>query len=152
MYNELEMFVGKQQIFGRAADVIDSDRLGSPPAKNFARSPSPRVAPCVGVTSPAASATTIPISPAAATPGDDIPGSTGRKRKSVGTDNPVDFVKDFNYEYLSRVEAQDKDKRSWRSEVMTLDMAREAQIAHKEAEASNMDRKLYDWRWKGRKI
>ena len=35
---------------------------------------------------------------------------------------------------------------------MTLDMAREAQIAHKEAEASNMDRKLYDWRWKGRKI
>ena len=58
-------------------------------------------------------------------------------------------MKDFNYEYLSRVEAQDKDKRSWRSEVMTLDMAREAQIAHKEAEASNMDRKLYDWRWKG---
>jgi hypothetical protein len=28
----------------------------------------------------------------------------------VGNDNLVDFVKDFNFEYLARVEAQDKDK------------------------------------------
>lgn len=62
----------------------------------------------------------------------------------MGTDNLVDFVKDFNYEYLARVEAQDKDKRSWRSEMMALDMARETRMAHKEAETSNMDNKLYE--------
>ena len=53
-------------------------------------------------------------------------------------------MKDFNYEYLARVEAQEKDKRSWRSEVMALDTAREVRIANKEAEAYNMDNKLYD--------
>jgi hypothetical protein len=111
MFNEMESFVGKRQIFRHASDVVDSDRLGSPPPKTFGRSPSsPRAAAHVGVTSPVASATTIPNSPSASTPGDDIPGSTGRKRKSAGTDNLVDFVKDFNIEYLARVEAQDKSK------------------------------------------
>lgn len=33
MYNEMENFVGKRQIFGRASDVVDSDRISSPPAK-----------------------------------------------------------------------------------------------------------------------
>ena len=145
MYNEMENFVGKRQIFGRATDVVDSDRLGSPTTKSFGRSPpSPRGAAYVGATSPATSATTFPIPSPTGTPGDDMPGSTGRKRKSVGTDNLVDFVKDFNYEYLARVEAQHKDKRSWRSDVMALDIARETRIAHKEAEASNMDNKLYE--------
>lgn len=145
MYNEMESFVGKRVIFGRASDVVDSDRLGSPPTKNFSRSPpSPRGATCVTPTSPATSATTAPNPTPDGTPGDDMPGSTGRKRKSVGTDNLVDFVKDFNYEYLARVEAQDKDKRSWRSEMMALDMARETRMAHKEAETSNMDNKLYE--------
>lgn len=116
MYNEMETFVGKRQIFGRAADVVDSDRLGSPSPKKFGRSPpSPRCATRVGPSSPATSSTTAPVSTAAASPGDDIPGSTGRKRKAVGTDNLVDFVKDFNFDYLARVEAQEKDKRSWRS-------------------------------------
>ena len=102
MYNEMESFVGKRQIFGRASDVVDSDRLGSPPAKHFGCSPpSPRGATFVGVGSPATSATTAPTSPTVGTPGDDLPGSTGRKRKAVGTDNLVDFVKDFNYDYLS---------------------------------------------------
>lgn len=62
----------------------------------------------------------------------------------MGGDNLVDFVKDFNYEYLARVEAQEKEKRSWRTEVMALDTAREVRIANKEAEALNMDNKLYD--------
>ena len=84
------------------------------------------------------------MSLAAGTPGDDIPGSTGRKRKAVGSDNLVDFVKDFNYEYLARVEAQDKDPRYWRNEVMALDIARETRIANKEAEAFSMDKKLYE--------
>ena len=145
MYNEMENFVGKRQIFGRATDVVDSDRISSPPAKQFGRSPpSPRPASFVGVGSPATSSTTAPSPPVCGTPGDDIPGSTGRKRKAVGTDNLVDFVKDFNYEYLARVEAQEKDKRSWRTEVMALDTAREARIANKEAETSNMENKLYD--------
>ena len=143
MYNEMEKFVGKRQIFGRAADVVDSDRIASPPAKQFSRSPpSPR--PCVGASSPATSSTTAPTPPANGTPGDDIPGSTGRKRKAMGTDNLVDFVKDFNYEYLARVEAQERDKRTWRTEVMALDTAREVRIANKEAVNSNMDIKLYE--------
>jgi hypothetical protein len=145
MYNEMENFVGKQQIFGRASDVVDSDRLGSSPSTKFGRSPpSPHGAPYVAASSPTTSATTAPTSTAVPIPGDDMPGSTGRKRKAVGGDNLVDFVKDFNFDYLARVEAQDNDKRSWRSEVMALDMAREARIAHKDAEASYMDQKLYE--------
>ena len=145
MYTEMESFVGKRQIFGRATDVVDSDRISSPAAKQFGRSPpSPRPAAFVGVGSPATSSTTAPTPTGCGTPGDDMPGSTGRKRKSAGTDNLVDFVKDFNYEYLARVEAQEKEKRSWRSEVMTLDKAREVRIANKEVEASHMDNKLYE--------
>ena len=146
MYNEMDNFVGKRQIFGRASDVVDSDRLGSAATKTFGRSPppSPRGPAYVAATSPTTSATTAPMSLAAGTPGDDIPGSTGRKRKAVGSDNLVDFVKDFNYEYLARVEAQDKDKRYWRGEVMALDIARETRIANKEAEAFYMDKKLYE--------
>jgi hypothetical protein len=56
----------------------------------------------------------------------------------------VDFVKDFNFEYLARVEAQDRDKRLWRSEMMALDTAREARIARKDSEVVNMDQKLYE--------
>ena len=145
MYTEMETFVGKRQIFGRATDVVDSDRLASPPTKHFGRSPpSPRAHVFVGAGSPATSATTAPGSPPVGTPGDDIPGSTGRKRKAMGTDNLVDFVKDFNYEYLARVEAQEKDKRFWRTEMMALDTAREARNAQKDAEAFNMDKKLYE--------
>ena len=36
-YVEMESFVGKRQIFGRAADVVDSDRITSHPAKHFGR-------------------------------------------------------------------------------------------------------------------
>ena len=145
MYIEMEKFVGKRQIFGRASDVIDSDRLSSPPAKNFSRSPpSSRVPTFMGGSSLATSATTAPSSPTRTTPGDDMPGSTGRKRKAASTDNLVDFVKDFNYDYLSRVESQERDKRTWRTEVMALDMAREARLAQKDAEASSLDKKLYD--------
>jgi hypothetical protein len=77
MYNEMEAFVGKRQIFGRAADVVDSDRLSSPPSKQFSRSPpSPRAAAFAVGSSPASSATTTPVFPLSGTPGDDMPGST----------------------------------------------------------------------------
>ena len=65
-----------------------------------------------GVGSPITSAMTASGFPTHATPRDDTPGLTGRKGKAVGTNNLVNFVKDFNYEYLARVEAQDKDKRT----------------------------------------
>ena len=77
-------------------------------------------------------------------PGDDTPGSTGHKRKSCGTDNLVDLVKDFNFEYIARVEAQEKDKWAWRSEMLAFDTVREAMIAHKNNEVINMDHKLYE--------
>jgi hypothetical protein len=124
---------------------VDSDRLSSPPSKQFGRSPPfLRAATFVGAGSPVASATTTPISPMSGTPGDNMPGSTGRKRKTTGNENLVDFVKDFNCEYLERAKAQEKDMRSWRSKVMALDMAREARITQKDVEAFHMDKKMYE--------
>ena len=73
MYNEMDNFVGKRQIFGRASDVVDSDRLGSAATKTFGGSPPSRRGPAyVAASSPATSATTAPMSPAAVTSGDDI--------------------------------------------------------------------------------
>ena len=145
MYIEMEGFVGKRQIFGRATDVVDSDRVAPPVARYFVRSPPiPRPRSDVGVGSPITNAMTASESPTHGTPGDDTPGSTGCKRKAVGTDNLVNFVKDLNYEYLTCVEAQDKDKRAWRSEVLAFDTAREIRIAQKETEVTNMDKKLYE--------
>ena len=73
-----------------------------------------------------------------------MPGSTGRKRKSSGTNNLVDFVKDFNHEYLASVEAQESDKRTWRTDVLAFDTAREARITKKETLAANLDQKFYE--------
>jgi hypothetical protein len=43
MYAEIEGFVGKRQIFGRATDVVDSDRVVPPVSRRFARTtPTPR--------------------------------------------------------------------------------------------------------------
>ena len=145
MYAEMEGFVGRRQIFGRAADVVDSDRMPTPVGRHFGRStPSPREPSLVGGGSPIASTTAASESPTATTPGDDTPGSTGRKRKAVGTDNLVDFVKDFNHEYLARVEAQHIEKRTWRSDMLAFDTAREARLSEKESKATDMDQKLYE--------
>jgi hypothetical protein len=145
MYIEMEGFVGKRQIFGRAADVIDSDRVPQPAAMRFCCSPPTPCGQSEGVVeSPVASANAASGSPTRVTPGDGTPGSTGRKRKAAGTDNLVDFVKDFNFEYLSRVDAQDRDKQAWRTDMLAFDREREARIAQKETESINMDRKLYE--------
>ena len=145
MYKEMEEFVGKRQIFGRAADVVDTDRVASPVPRHFHRSTPPAREPTrVGVGSPNASTTAASDSPTATTPGHDMPGSTGRKRKSIGTENLVDFVKDFNHEYLSRIQAQDIGKRTWRSDVLAFDTAREARIAKNESVAASMDQKFYE--------
>ena len=145
MYVEMEGFVGKRQIFGRASDVVDSDHPAPPVPRTFGRaSPSPHVRVSSGVGSPAGSAATTSGSPTGGTPGDDTPGSTGRKRKAVGSDNLVDFVKDFNFENLARVEAQERDKRAWRSDILALDTAREARLAKKDEEVISIDNKLYE--------
>ena len=145
MYSEMESFVGKRQIFGRSTEAVDSDRPAAPARRAFGRAtPAAFVAANNAGSSPSTSTPTTPNSTTSATPGDDTPGSTGRKRKSSGTDNLVDFVKDFNHEYLARVESQDKDKRMWRSDVMAMDMAREVRIAKKDAENLNMEQKLYE--------
>jgi hypothetical protein len=145
MYTEMESFVGKRQIFGKAVDVVDSDRPPAHARRPVSCSPPAAFIPsCIPTGSPTTSATTTPNSVAPATPGDDTPGSTGRKRKSSGSDNLVDFVRDFNCEYLSRVETQERDKRVWRSDVMAFDAAREARMAKKDAETLNMDQRLYE--------
>ena len=145
MYSSMESFVGKRQIFGRSAETVDSDRPAAPARRNFVRGSPPVLVPVAADGgSPATSTTTTPTSTTQGTPGDDTPGSTGRKRKSSGTDNLVDFVKDFNFDYLARVEAQDKDKRVWRNDVMAFDIAREARIAKKDAENLSMEHKLYE--------
>ena len=59
MYIEMESFVGKRQIFGRASDVVDSDCVPPSPGRNFGRSSaSPRAPSVGGAGSPAASAAT----------------------------------------------------------------------------------------------
>lgn len=145
MYTEMEAFVGRRQIFGRATEVVDSDRVPPPVTRHFSRSPpTPRSHASTGGGSPIGSATTNSDTPAVAIPGDGTPGSTGRKRKANGTDNLVEYVRDFNCEYLARADAQDKDKRAWRSEVFAFDKAREERIAHKESEVSHMDKKIFE--------
>ena len=145
MYMEMEGFVGRRQIFGRTADVVDSDRPAPPAARQFRRTtPTPREPSCPGEGSPLTSPTVTPGSPSSATPGHNTPGSTGRKRKAVGADNLVDFVKDFNHEYLSRVEAQETDKRAWRTDMLAFDKAREARISEKESQSANMEQKFYE--------
>ena len=145
MYVEMEGFVGRRQIFGRAADIVDSDRAAPPVGRQFGRSsPAPREPSVVGAGSPIASTTAASESPTETTPGHDMPGSTGRKRKAVGTDNLVDFVKDFNHEYLARVEAQDTEKRAWRTDMLAFDTARETRLSQKETKAADMDQKFYE--------
>ena len=145
MYTEMEGFVGRRQIFGRATDVVDSDRAAPPVPRSFHRStPTSHGPSSIGVESPIASTTAASQSPTGATPGNETPGSTGRKRKAVGADNLVDFVKDFNHEYLARADAQDADKRTWRTEVLAFDNAREARLTQKESQATHMDLKFYE--------
>ena len=145
MYMEMEGFVGRRQIFGRATDVFDSDIPAAPVARPCRRSPpTPRDSSFVGVGSPLGGTTAASESPTSTTPGNDTAGSTGRKRKAVGTDNLVDFVKDFNHEYLARVEAQDINKRAWRTDVLAFDTAREARLTQKETQAAAMEQKFYE--------
>jgi hypothetical protein len=145
MYIEMEAFVGKRQIFGRATHVVDSDRVAPSNTGQLCHNPpTPRGRSGDALASPIASATIASDSPTRTTPGADTPGSTGRKRKAMGTDNLVDFVKDFNFEYLARVEAQDKDRQAWRGDMLALDRAREARIAQKESEGVSMDQKLFE--------
>jgi hypothetical protein len=145
MYSEMETFVGKRQIFGRSTEAVDSDRPAAPARRTFARGSPAAVDPGrADAGSPATNATTTPTSAAQGTPGDDTPGSTCRKRKSSGTDNLVDFVKDFNFDYIAHIEAQDQDKRVWRTDVMAFDIAREARIAKKDAENLILEQKLYE--------
>ena len=77
MYIEMEGFVGKRQIFGRASEAVDSDRVPPPVARNFGRSPpTPRPHVFTGDGSPIGSATTASASPPQGTPGEETPGST----------------------------------------------------------------------------
>ena len=145
MYMEMEGFVGRRQIFGRSTDVFDSDRPAPPVARPCRRSPpASRDTSFVGVGSPVGSATAASESPSSTTARNATPGSTGRKRKAVGTDNLVDFVKDFNHEYLARVESQDIDKRAWRTHQLAFDTAREARLIQKETQAATMEQKFYE--------
>lgn len=82
MYIEMEGFVGKKQFFCRPTDVVDSDRVAPPVSRRFGRSPPATHAQTGGgVGSPVASATTASDSPTTGIPGDDTPGSSGRKRR-----------------------------------------------------------------------
>lgn len=53
MYIEMEGFIGKKQIFGRATNVVKSDRVAPSETRQFVRSsPIPGVRPTVGVGNP----------------------------------------------------------------------------------------------------
>ena len=145
MYTEMEGFVGRRQIFGRSTDAVDSDRPAPLVARPCRRStPAPRDSSLGGAGSPLGSTTTASESPTSTSPGNDTPGSTGCKRKAVGIDNLVYFVKDFNHEYLPRVEAQNVDKRAWRADMLAFDTAREARLTQKGTQAAAMEQKFYE--------
>lgn len=52
-------------------------------------------------------------------------------------------MKEFNTDFLARVDAQDTDRRAWQTQLFAIDTAREARLALKEAQTMNMDEKLY---------
>lgn len=99
MHIKMDGFVGNREIFGRATDVVDFDHVAPPVLRHFGRStPTPPAQYLGAVENPITSATTASGSPTRGTAGNDTPGSTGWKMKAVGTDNLVDFVKDFDFE------------------------------------------------------
>ena len=86
VYTEMKRFFGYKPFFGRATDVVDTDRLTPPVARHFGCSPpTPRVFSCVGIENSATSAETASKSRTVGIPRDDMPGSTGRKSKAMGT-------------------------------------------------------------------
>lgn len=96
MYNDMNGFVGKGQIFGHALDVVDSDCLDPPFPRHFGRSlPTPRVPLPFVMGSPTISSAHTSETPTEGMMGDDHPGNTGRKRKSFGTNNLVDSFAGF---------------------------------------------------------
>lgn len=116
IYNEIEEFVGKRNIYSCAMDVVDTDRASPLVPHNFGHSPpTPHVPTSIGMGSPIVlpmpphvvnSFATTSDTPAGEMPSDDTLGSTGRKYRPVGSKNLVDFAKDYNYEYLKHVEEQ----------------------------------------------
>lgn len=77
MYVKMEGFVGRRQIFGRASDVVDSDRVSPPATIHFGRAiPSPREPSFFEMEGPMASTTAASDSPTATTHGHDTHGST----------------------------------------------------------------------------
>ena len=126
MYADIEGFVGRRQIFRSAMYVVDFERLIlSPVARYFGQSPLlPRVPSFVADESLIVNAATTSESPMTPTLEDDTSGSTGRKRKVVGTNNLADYIKDFNHEYFARVQAKDTIIHTWGSDILTFDTAK----------------------------
>ena len=63
----------------------------------------------------------------------------GRERKTM-----VDFVMDFNNDYLDRVNVEERGKRPWREGVLALGAAHKGCKALQEATSSNMDKMLHE--------
>ena len=59
------------------------------------------------------------------TPGDGTVGNTNHKHRQCRVDNLVDFVKDFNQDYLARVQMQENEKRLHCSNIFALAKERE---------------------------
>lgn len=142
MFNEIKKFVGRRHIFTCGMDVVDSGRVLPSVPRQFGRSLAyPHPTPMVELGSPlmltptlnanAWSSTIGSKKPSDTTSGDYTSRSTGHKRRMVGIDNLVDFIKDFNHDYISRVKVQDRDKRLWRSKVLAFDHACEEWLAQK---------------------
>lgn len=137
-------FIGKKQNFGRATDVVDSDRLIPWWQGIFVVLLIRYVIHLLWEWKVLWRARQPHLSSRRRQHPDTTCGSTGRKRKSVGTDNLVDFVKDFNHKYLARVKAQDIDKWTWETDVLAFDTAREAKSVKNESRTANMDQFFYE--------
>lgn len=96
-----------RQIFGRASDVVNFDCLALLVCRHFGRCPLPPYVACLlTISLVMLHARTFDTSMDGIL-GDNTPRSIGRKKKAFGIDNLVDFVKDFNHDYLACMEVQE---------------------------------------------
>jgi hypothetical protein len=159
MYNGLDSWYGQRPIHS-AMNVVDTHRIAPTVPNRIGRgatTSAPKMQPLGAVSnadSPSATTPSAPGTRSSTTPSKspdnttlvDRPlSSSGRKRKNCGTDNLIDFVKDFHHDHMARVEVQEVEKRPSRSNIPAPETKREARVAVKETTSIiSMEERLYE--------
>ena len=158
MYNGLDSWYGQRTIYS-ALNVVDADCVAPTVPGKSGRGATTSVHrfQCLGAvanadspsaTTPSAagtrSSTTPSQSPGNTNPGGGPLGSSGRKRKNCGTDNLIDFGKDFHHDNMARVEMQEVEKRPCKSNIPVPNALREGKVVVKETTSRSMEERVYE--------